>query len=175
MVPSLLAYGGAQAVNGLRVELRYARLAHAEHLPDLLEGAVLLVIQGEDLDELRGQRLDGRGHRLAELALVDRVVGRRDLGPSVEVVEVEQLEARHAGGGDLLERRAVHGELHAEDLRNFLFFGLPPELARQLADRPGDAARSATHVPRRGVEAPQVVEHGAPDSVERVRLELLVG
>ena len=63
----------AEAQDRLRVELRDARLGDAEHLADLAEGQLLVVVERDDELLALGQPRDRLGERLAHLGLVERV------------------------------------------------------------------------------------------------------
>ena len=56
----------------LGVELRHARLGHAEHLADLLHGQLVPVVEGEDAAPVQAGATDGGGHQRV------RSRGRRD-------------------------------------------------------------------------------------------------
>src|SRR5215208_6289729 len=66
---------GLQAQDRLRVQLRDARLGDPEHLADLPQGQLLVVVERDDDLLALGQPVDRVGHRLAQLGLVER--GRR--------------------------------------------------------------------------------------------------
>src|SRR4051812_32894822 len=100
---SLFADRGAQAVHRLRMQLRYPRLGHAEHGADLFERAALLVIEREDLLELRRELLDPIGDRAPHLMARHRLVDRLALGDDLLTVHVEHLEPREAGLADARE------------------------------------------------------------------------
>src|SRR3954454_798824 len=66
----LLAEPRAQPQHGLGVQLRDARLGHVEHLADLAQGQVLVVVEGDDELLALGQAGDRVGHAVLELGLV---------------------------------------------------------------------------------------------------------
>src|SRR5205085_11680177 len=64
-----------EAEDRLRVQLRDAGLGHAEHLADLAQGQLLVVVERDDeLLPLR-EAGDGVGDRLAQLRLRERALG----------------------------------------------------------------------------------------------------
>ena len=95
---------GAKAEHGLRVQLRDARLGHPEHLADLAQGEVLVVVEGDHQALALGQTLDrvrepvldlgglGLGFGIDRAGVLDRVedrdltatlgIGERPQGPS---------------------------------------------------------------------------------------------
>ena len=102
-----------QADHGLGVELRDARLGHAEDLADLAQGQVLVVVEGDHEPLALGQRLDRVGEPVLELGrlrlglgvdgarVLDRVEDR-DLAAALGVGErPEVVEREHRGVGDL--------------------------------------------------------------------------
>ncbi len=77
---------GLQPHHGLGVQLRDARLGDAEHLADLAQGEVLVVVEGDDELLALGQRGDRLGEAVLDLAAGQRllrVVGAR-VGDRVE-------------------------------------------------------------------------------------------
>src|SRR5919197_6460043 len=60
---------GLQAQDGLRVELRDARLGDAQHLADLAQGQLLVVVERDDELLALGQARDRLAESLLELGL----------------------------------------------------------------------------------------------------------
>src|SRR3954451_13598670 len=83
---SLLAQTGPQTEHRLGVQLRDARLGNAEHLADLAQGQVLVVIEGDDELLALGQAGDRVGHAVFELGLV------HDLGRVARLGVLEGVE-----------------------------------------------------------------------------------
>src|SRR5215216_956943 len=167
----------------LGVQLRDARLGHPEHLADLPQRQVLVVVERDhELLALR-QRGDRVGQAVLELG------GREQLLRVGRVRVVQRVEQRDlvAGGvrdrpqlverddrrvGDLDERllELVDGEV---ELGGHLLVGRRPvqpvlELAVRALDLAGAGADGARHP----VERPQLVDDRALDARDRVRLEL---
>src|SRR5579884_891208 len=77
---------GAQAQHGLGVQLGDARLGDPEHLADLAQGQVLVVVEGHHELLALGQRRDGVGDPVAQLRLVHELlrVGGVAVGQGVQ-------------------------------------------------------------------------------------------
>ena len=165
------------------MELRDAGLGHAEHLTDLAQGQVLVVVEGDHELLALGQRRDRVGDPVAQLGLVDdRLrVGRAAVGQRVEQRHLVAGRVGHVP--ELVERddRRVR-DLHQ---RVMDFVDTDPELGRHLlvgrgALQPGlelhvDALDLPSPRPDRArhpVERPQLVDDRAADPGDRVGLEL---
>src|SRR5579859_1215454 len=124
----------AQAQNGLRVELGDPRLGHAEHIADLPQGQLLVVVESDhDLLAL-GQRRDRLGQRLARLGLVQRGLGLGPFRVLDRVDEGDLVAARGRDRPDLVERR----DRRARDVREAvleLLLGDPDLLGDLLVRR----------------------------------------
>src|SRR5215216_129067 len=174
---------GLQAQHGLRVELGDARLGHPEHLADLAQGQVLVVVERDHELLPLGQRGDRVGQAVLELGGVEQLLRVR----RVRVVErVEQRDLIAGGVRDrpqLVERddRGV-GDLHQAllelldrdaQLAGHLLVGRRPvepvlELAVHALDLAGAGADGARHP----VQRAQLVDDRALDAGDRVGLEL---
>src|SRR5215218_3625282 len=84
---------GLQAQHGLRVELGDARLGHPEHLADLAQGQVLVVVERDHELLPLGQRGDRVGEAVLELGGVEELLRVGRVGV-VERVEQGDLVAR---------------------------------------------------------------------------------
>jgi len=80
IVEGLLLHPRAQPQHGLGVHLRDARLGHAEHLADLAQRQLLVVVEGHDELLALGEARDRLGERLAHLGLVECFRGLDALG-----------------------------------------------------------------------------------------------
>src|SRR6185437_2335277 len=103
----LLGELGAQPKDGTGVQLAHPGLGDAENPPDLGQGQVLEVVQGDDDAVAFGQLGDGIGE-LASAVLVDEV------GDGILGVVVRQCLGQGGGaaaGGDQLVQRDDAGEL----------------------------------------------------------------
>src|SRR5580693_5247489 len=147
----------AKTMHRVRVKLGHTRFAHPEDGSNLAERALLLIVKSEDLLELRGKRRDRFGDCGSELLLAQAVVHVLVRGLDLEIVEIDQLEARHAAGGDALEEISVVVDRQIEGARDLLLFRSPPLLAGEGADGVGHLARGATKLTRRGVEAAKII------------------
>src|SRR3954449_594980 len=85
---------GLQAQHGLGVQLGDARLGDAEDLPDLAEGQVLVVVEGDHELLALGQGGDRVGEAVLELGLGEHVLGVR----GVRILECVEQADRVAGG-----------------------------------------------------------------------------
>src|SRR5690349_16268518 len=88
---------GLEAENRLRVQLRDARLGHAEHLADLAQGQLLVVVERDDQLLALGQPRDRLAERLLQLRLRQLGLRLRALGV---LDRVDQGDLVAAGGGD---------------------------------------------------------------------------
>ncbi len=153
-----------------------------EHLADLAQGQLLVVVERHDELLALGQAGDRLGERLAHLGLVERV-GRLDALRVLERVEERDLVALARGRPELVER----GDRGARDVderllellrrdpdlrRDLVVRGRPAELRLELADRPLDLPRPRPHRAGHPVERPQLVDDRAADARDRVGLEL---
>src|SRR5215216_2243100 len=160
----------------LGVQLRDARLGHPEHLADLPQRQVLVVVERDhELLALR-QRGDRVGQAVLELG------GREQLLRVGRVRVVQRVEQRDlvAGGvrdrPQLVERddRRV-GDLDErllELVRHLLVGRRPVQPVLELAVRALDLTRAGAHRARHPVERTQLVDDRALDARDRVRLEL---
>ena len=168
----------------LRVELRDARLGDAEHLADLAEGQLLVVVERDDELLALGQARDRVGERLLLLrdregalrvgsALVLDRVDERDL---VAAAEPETVQSSSSAA---IEERAISPRLSSSSSSVMpSFFAISSSVGRaaepglELADRPLDLARAGADGARHPVHRAQLVDDLALDPGHRVRLEL---
>src|SRR5713101_4607393 len=101
-----------QAQDRLRVQLRDARLGHAEHLADLAEGELLVVVERDHELLPLGEARDRVGDRLAHLGLGERALRVGRLRVLDRVDEGDLVSAGAADRPQLVER----GDRGAGDL-----------------------------------------------------------
>src|SRR5579884_226781 len=169
--------------DGLRVQLRDARLGDAEHLADLAQGELLVVVERHDELLALRQAGDGVGERLLLLGDGERALG---IGRSLVLDRVDQrhLVAARAGDRPELVQRRDRGardlpqallELvlaQAELLGDLLVGRRPAQPPLELPDRPLDLAGAGPHGARHPVHRAQLVDDLALDARHGVRLEL---
>ena len=135
------------------MQLRDARLGHAEHLADLAQGQLLVVVERDDELLPLGQARDRLAERLLHLGLGER---RLRLGPLRVLDRVDQGDLVAAGGdgpelvqrgdrgaGDLGQARPELVLGQAELLGDLLVGRRAVELLLQLGDRALDVAARA--------------------------------
>src|SRR5215211_5577260 len=178
----LLAEPRAHPQHGLGVELRDARLGHAEHLADLAQGEVLVVVEGDDELLALGQARDRVGDAVVELGLVHDLgrVGRLGVLEGVEQRDLVTARVRHRpelvegrdGRVRDLDQRVV--EVLGRDLEiggHLLVGGGTMEPVLELDVGPLDVARPGPHGPRHPVQRAQFVDDGPLDARDGVGLE----
>src|SRR5439155_6925914 len=174
---------GLEAQDGLGVELGDPGLGDAQHLADLAQGELLVVVKGYDeLLSLR-QPCDGLADRLLHLGLRERALRIRRIDVLDRVDQRDRIAAAgvHAPelvqGTDRRARDVGEGLLQlvgrdAELVRDLVVGGRAVELALELGDGPLDVARAGTHGPWHPIHRPELVDDRALDPCDRVRLEL---
>src|SRR4029079_7658378 len=174
---------GLQAQNRLRVQLGDARLGHAQHLTDLAQSQLFVVVERDDKLLALGQtrdrlaerflqlRLRQLGLRLRSLRVLDRV-DQGDLVAAGRGNRPELVQGGDRGAADLGESLFELVGRDAELLGDLLVGRRAVELALELADRPLDVAGPGAHRARHPVEGAQLVDDRALDPRDRVRLEL---
>src|SRR5215216_4586668 len=146
-----------QPENGLGVELRDARLGHAEDLADLAQRQVLVVVERDHELLALGQRRDRVGEPVLELGRVQQLlrVGRVGI--------VQRVEQRDLVAGGVRDRPQLverdHGRVRDLDERLLELLDREVELQRHLLVR-GSAVQA------------QLVDDRALDARDRVGLEL---
>src|SRR3954470_903538 len=184
LVPEIVSLQpGLEAQNGLGVQLGDARLGHAEHLADLPQRQILVVVEGDhELLALR-QGGDRVGQPVLELGRRQHLLRVRGVGIVQRVEQAHGVAGGVRHGPQLVERdHGGVGDLH-EDLLELLDRDL--QLARHLlvGRRPVqpvlelrvdllDLPRPRPDGPRHPVECAQLVDDRALDAGDRVRLEL---
>src|SRR4051794_16359380 len=93
-----------QPEHGLRMQLGDARLGHAEDFPDLAQGEVLVVIQGDHELLALGQGGDRVGQAVLELGLGEQVLGIRRVGIVERVEQADRVAGGVADRPQLIER-----------------------------------------------------------------------
>src|SRR5215208_6487270 len=172
-----------QPQHGLRVQLRDARLGHAEHLADLPQREVLVVVEGHDellalrqpRDRVRQAVLHlGRVHlhgRVERLGVLDRVQ-ERDLVTGCVRDGPELVERHHRGVGDAHQRLLELLDRHLELVGHLLVCGRPMQLVLELRVRTLDLPGLRAHRAGHPVERAQLVDDRALDARDGERLEL---
>src|SRR5207249_2106831 len=173
----------AQAKDGLRVKLGDARLGDAQHVADLTQGQLLVVVERDhDLLAL-GQGRDRLGERLPRLRLVERCLRLGPLGVLDRVDQRHLVAARGRDRPDLVEGC----DRRARDVREAvleLLLGDPDllgdllvrrgavELSLERRHRALDLTRARADRARHPVHGAQLVDDCALDPRDRERLEL---
>src|SRR5579884_62298 len=177
---------GLEPENRLRVELGDPRFGDPEHLADLPERQLLVVVERDDellaLREPRdrvGERLLLLGHRERALrvrgALVLDRVDERHLVAATRARDGPQLvERRDRGAGDLAEALLELLLADPELLGDLLVGRRSAEPGLELADRALDVARAGANGARDPVHGAQLVDDLALDASHGIRLELHV-
>src|SRR6185436_10811402 len=166
-----------------RVELRHARLRDAEHLADLTQRQLLVVVERDHELLPLGQRGDRLADQLPHLGrlelaagtngvwILERVDERNGVARSGRV-RPELVERGYRRTGDV-EKRLVELVLRDAELRGDLLVGRSPQqLGLELGDRLLDVTRARANGARDPVHRPELVDDRAPDARDRVRLEL---
>ena len=164
------------------MQLRDARLGDAEHLADLAQRQLLVVVERDDELLALGQAGDRLAERLPHLGLRERSLRLRALRV-LDRVDQGDLVAAGRHGPELVERRdrrardlgqaVVELLLGDAALRRDLLVGRRAvQLLLELGDRALDVARASAHGARHPVERAQLVDDRALDARDRVRLEL---
>src|SRR5919201_1702954 len=172
---------GLEPQDRLSVELRNARLGHAQHLADLAQRQLLVVVEGDDELLAFRQARDRVAERLAELSLCERrlrmwppgVLDRVDQGHLVAARRdrPELVERRDRRAGDLRHRVIELLLTQSESIGDLLVRGSAAKLALELDDRALDVARAGADRPRHPVHRAKLVDDRTLDPRDRVRLE----
>src|ERR671925_746449 len=155
-----------QTQNCLRVKLGNSRLGDAEHLADLPQGQLLVVVERDDellaLGKARNRfaeclaelRVRHRGLRLGGHRVLDRVDERHGVAArSGRGPELVQGCDRRAGDLEQRVLELLFGD--AELLRDLLVGRRPREAAFEIGDRPLDVAGAGTDRARHPVHGAQ--------------------
>src|SRR5581483_8485006 len=173
---------GLEAEDRLRVQLRDARLGDAEHLADLAEGQLLVVVERDDeLLALREAR-DRVGDRLAHLGVRERalrvgrvgVLDRVDQGDLIALARdgPQLVERCDRGARDVGEAVLELLDRDPDLLRDLLVVRRTPGLRLEGCDRALDLASARADRARHPVHGAQLVDDRALDARDRIRLEL---
>src|SRR5918995_1604368 len=176
---------GAQAQHGLGVQLGHARLRDAEHLADLAQSEVLVVVErdheplalgqpfdrvGQPVFELPGHRL---GVRVDGPGVLDRAEDGDLAAASLGVGERPQvIERQHGGVRDLEQGILKLVDRHLQTLGHLLVGRGALEPRLQLGVGLLDVARSRAHGAWDPVEGAQLVDDRPLDPGDREGLEL---
>ena len=168
------------------MELRDARLGHAEHLADLAQGQILVVVERDHELLALGQARDrvarpSRGARSGRTP----VCGSGPCSSSIVSISATwsppEPEIVHSSSSAAIDDREMSVRLSSSsstliaDLRRDLLVGRrAPELRLELGHGALDLARPRADRARDPVESAQLVEDRALDPRDRVRLELHV-
>src|SRR3954463_3343876 len=156
-----------EAQDRLRVQLRDARLGDPEHVADLADGQLLVVVERDDELLPLGQAGDCVAERVAELGLCQRAL-RVGPGRVLDGVDQRHLVARRAGDRpELVERR----DRGARDVGQGVvqLFLLEPELLGELGVR-RRAVQDALEVGHRALDVTGAAADGARHPVEGAEL-----
>src|SRR4051794_20539999 len=141
-----------QAQHGLRVQLRDARLGHPEHLADLAQGEVLVVVERDHELLPLGQAGDGlrqpvlhlggvhRGRRVDGVGILDRVE-QRDLVAGRVGQRPQLVQGDHRRVADARERVLELVDRHVQLVRDLLVGRRAVELVLELGVGLLDLAR----------------------------------
>ena len=165
------------------MQLRDARLGHAEHLADLAQGQLLVVVERDDELLALGQAGDRLAERLPHLGLRERRLRLRPLRVLDRVDQGDLVAARRttvqSSSSAAIDDREISVRLalelvlgHAELRRDLLVGRRAVQLLLELGDRALDLARASAHRARHPVERAQLVDDRALDARDRVGLEL---
>src|SRR5215210_2091258 len=167
----------------LGVQLRDPRLGHAQHLADLAQRQVLVVVERDhELLALR-QRRDRVRQPILQLGRVEQLlrVGRVRIVQRVEQRDLVAGRVRHRpqlverddrGVGDLDQRLLELLDRQVQLPRHLLVGRRPVQPVLELAVRALDLSRPGADRARHPVERPKLVDDRALDARDRVRLEL---
>src|SRR5919198_997149 len=173
-----------EAQDRLGVKLGDAGLGHAEHLADLAQGQLLVVVERHDELLALGQTGDrlaqgllqlGRGQlglRLRAGRVLDRVDQGDLVSPAAGRDRPELVERRDRRAADLGEAVVELVGRHSELLGDLFVCGRPHQLALELADRSLDVAGAAANAAGNPVHRAELVDDRALDPRDRVGLEL---
>ena len=171
-----------QAQHRLRVQLRDARLGHPEHLADLAQRQLLVVVERDDELLALGQPGDRLAERLLQLGLLERDSGSGRVVSSI--VSISETWSPPADGvqsssSAAIDEREISPRLLLQlvgrdpDLGGDLLVGRGAhQRPLELGDRALDLARARAHRARHPVERAELVDDRALDARDRVRLEL---
>ena len=173
-----------EAEDRLRVQLRDARLGDAEHLADLAQGQLLVVVERDDELLALGQARDRLAERLAELGL--RRARPAGSGPSVssivsssETWSPPSPETVQSSSSAAIDEREISVRLSSSSSTVIPTLaaissssGARPSFDSSSRDRALDLARAGAHRARHPVERAQLVDDRALDPRDRVGLEL---
>src|SRR4029077_10640549 len=174
---------GLQAQDRLRVQLGDARLGHAQHLADLAQSQLFVVVERDDQLLALGQTRDRLAERFLQLRLRQlglrlrslRVLDRVDQGDLVAAGRGNRPQLVEGGDRRATDLGEALVELVGRDpelLGDLLVGRRAVELALELSDRPLDVAGPRANRARHPVEGAQLVDDRALDPRDRVRLEL---
>ena len=176
---------GLQAQDRLRVQLRHARLGHAQHLADLAQRQLLVVVERDDELLALGQARDRLAERSrSSVCAIDSPAG---LGRVRVLDRVDQRdrvarppsELDHSSSSAAIEEREISSSASWNSSSVMPSFaaisssvGARGQLRLELGDRALDLARAGAHRARHPVHRAQLVDDRALDARDRVRLEL---
>ena len=165
------------------MELRHARLGDAEHLADLPQGQLLVVVEGDDELLALRQPGDGLAEGFLQLGGAERGLGRRRIDVLDRVDQGDLVAAGAADRPELVERcdrragdvgQAVLELLGGDPdvLRDLLVGRRAVQLGLESRHRPLDLAGTGANRARHPVERPKLVDDRALDPRDGIGLEL---
>ena len=166
------------------MQLRDARLGHAEHLADLAQGQLLVVVERDDELLPLGQPGDRLAERLLELRLGERRLRLRPLGVLDRVDQGDLVAAGRRDRPELVERARSTSARSRSGCRRAPRPSIPslPAISSSVGARCSFASSSAIarsisprprpHRSRHPVHRAQLVDDRALDPRDRERLEL---
>jgi len=168
----------AQSLHGAGVQLRHARLVHADVRADALHRDLAEVVEADDAALARRQLRDGRAHALPHVLVLVQPIGRRWLrrhqhGRQHRLVAglVDRQRRRRLDRVDADDRAAQLCLVGADARGEVAERGLAAQLAPKVLARRLQLAAHAPHAARPRVAA-QRVDHRAPHPALGERLEL---
>ena len=177
----------AEREHGLGVELRDPRLGDAEHLADLAQGQVLVVVEGDHEALALGQRLDRVGEAVLELGCLRLGLAGRPRWGRWIVSRTEIWPPPPSGSANVQRSSSASTEEFAisssaswnsstviSSFAGHLLVGRRalPSSASSCGVGPLDVARPRAHRARHPVERAQLVDDRALDAGDREGLEL---
>src|SRR6202789_2586885 len=168
----------AQAHQRLAVNLTDARLGYLQHLADLAQIHVFVVVQRQHQLLALGQSTDGAGERIAKAGILDMVEGARPLvagvvrGTRLILARPHLIEAEQAAAGRILHQLVIFLDGHAATARGVVGARILPLGVFYLAYDVGHLAHASMHRAWSPIGLAYLVEHGAADPDARVGLEI---
>jgi hypothetical protein len=151
----------AQSAGGLRVQLAHARLADAEHRPDLFHVQLFAVVQLEHAALLDREALDRLGQDADPLGVLERGVGRVGRFRRQVVPLRQLLDRQDRPRVQVHQQRAIVGQRQSHRARDVVL-GCRTR-GRQLVQRVIEVAPALPHRARHPVASAQAVQDRPAD------------